>query len=232
MKKIGIVVAMEVEKIAIEKKMISNKNETLYNLAFIIGIIGNVECILVQSGVGKVNAARSTQILIDQYKPEAIINAGVGGSINSKLNIGDVVISEKVFQHDFDITAFNHKKGYVPEVGDYIECDKKLIDIFYNIIKETEKDQFQTQIGAIASGDIFCTKIKHKEKIYSKFNADIVDMECSAIAQVAYLDNIPFVGIRCVSDVPNGNNVSTYNDNIELAAETSSKIIEKFCMKY
>ena len=232
MKKIGIVVAMKVEKVAIEEKMTSKTNETVYNLPFIIGKINNVECILVQSGVGKVNAARTTQILIDRYKPEVVINAGTGGSINPELNIGDVVISKKIVQHDFDITEFDHPKGYVPEVGDYIEGDENLLKSFYNIIKETDEDNFKAKIGIIASGDMFCTEIKHKEKIHSKFNADIVDMECSAIAQVAYLDNIPFIGIRSVSDVPNGENVSTYKDNVELASEISSKILEKFCKQY
>ena len=134
MKKIGIVVAMKVEKLAIEEKITNKTHETHYNLPFIIGKIENTECILVQSGVGKVNAARTTQILVDKYKPEAIINAGVGGSVNSELNIGDVVISKKIFQHDFDITVFNHKKGYIPEVGDYIEGDKNLLTKFYKII--------------------------------------------------------------------------------------------------
>lgn len=229
MKRIGIVCAMKVEKVAIEEKMTNKKNETAYNLPFIIGKIGNTECILVQSGVGKVNAARTTQILIEKYKPEAVINVGVGGSINPELNIGDVVISKKIFQHDFDITAFDHKKGYVPEVGDYIEGDKKLLSVFYNVINDLEDSNFQTKIGVIASGDIFCTDVHHKEEIQQQFNADIVDMECSAIAQVAFLDNIPFIGIRSVSDVPNGDNVSTYKDNVELASEISSRILEKFC---
>lgn len=232
MKKIGIVCAMKVEKIAIEEKMTNKKQETIYNLPFIIGKIENTECILVQSGIGKVNAARTTQILIDKFKPEAIINAGVGGSINPELNIGDVVISKKIFQHDFDITAFEHPKGYVPEVGDYIECDKSLLNNFYNIVNQVEDDSYKTQIGIIASGDQFCTEKKHNEEIRGLFNADIVDMECSAIAQVAFLDNIPFIGIRSVSDVPNGDNVSTYKENVELASEISSKILEKFCKQY
>ena len=91
---------------------------------------------------------------------------------------------------------------------------------------------YEVKTGIIASGDIFCTDKEHIVDIRTLFNADIVDMECSAIAQVAYLDNIPFIGIRSVSDIPNGDNVSTYKDNVELASEISSKILEKFCMQY
>lgn len=232
MKRIGIVVAMKVEKVAIEEKMIQKTNETIYNLPFVIGKIGNIECILVQSGVGKVNAARTTQILIDKYKPEVIINVGVGGSINPELNIGDVIISKKIYQHDFDITAFDHAKGYVPEVGDYIECDKNLLNTFYNIINQIEDETFKTKIGIIASGDQFYTEKDKMKQIRDEFNADIVDMECSAIAQVAFLDSIPFIGIRSVSDGLQEEKISTYKDNVELAAEISSKILEKFCMQY
>ena len=232
MKKIGIVVAMKVEKVAIEEKMTNKTNETIYNLPFIIGKIGNVECILVQSGVGKVNAARTTQILIEKYKPEAVINVGVGGSINPELNIGDVIIAKQVYQHDFDITAFDHKIGYVPEVGDYIECDKNLLNMFYNIIDQIEDKDFKTRIGIIASGDQFYTETEKMKEIRSNFNADIVDMECSAIAQVAFLDNIPFIGIRSVSDGLEKDKISTYKDNVELASEIAGKILEKFCLQY
>ena len=232
MKKIGIVVAMKVEKVAIEEKMTNKTNETIYNLPFIIGKIGNVECILVQSGVGKVNAARTTQILIEKYKPEAVVNVGVGGSINPELKIGDVVISRQVFQHDFDITAFEHKKGYVPEVGDYIECDKNLVNSFYNVIQNLKDEEYQTKIGILASGDQFYTDEEKMNEIRTEFKADIVDMECSAIAQVAYLDNIPFIGIRSVSDGMEEDKISTYKDNVELASEISSKILEEFCKQY
>lgn len=232
MKKIGIVVAMKVEKVAIEEKMTNKTNETIYNLPFIIGKIGNVECILVQSGVGKVNAARTTQILIEKYKPEAVINVGVGGSINPELNIGDVIIAKQVYQHDFDITAFDHKIGYVPEVGDYIECDKNLLNMFYNIIDQIEDKDFKTRIGIIASGDQFYTETEKMKEIRNNFNADIVDMECSAIAQVAFLDNIPFIGIRSVSDGLEKDKISTYKDNVELASEIAGKILEKFCLQY
>ena len=232
MKKIGIVCAMKVEKLAIEEKMTAKTNETFYSIPFVIGNIGNIKCILVQSGVGKVHAARTTQILIDNFNVNAILNVGVGGSLSPELNIGDVVISKHVVQHDFDITSFNHKKGYIPDVGDYIECDKNLVRKFRNLIEEMNHNNFKTKIGIIASGDMFCTEEKHREKIHRKFDADIVDMECAAIAQVAYLDEVPFIGIRSVSDIPNGNNTSTFEENSQFASSRSAEILEKFCEQY
>ncbi len=232
MKKIGIVVAMKVEKVAIEEKMTNKTNKTIHNLPFVTGKIGNIECVLAQCGVGKVNAARTTQILIDTFKPDIVINAGVGGSINPELKIGDVIVANKVYQHDFDITAFNHKKGYVPEVGDYIECDKNLLNTFYNVINQMQDEEFKTKIGIIASGDQFYTDTEKMNEIRKLYNADIVDMECSAIAQVAYLDDIPFIGIRSVSDGMEEDKISTYKENVESASEISAKILEEFCKQY
>ena len=105
---------------------ITNRNKT-FELNFIEGKIKNNECILVKGGVGKVNAARATQILIDNYKPDYIIDTGVAGGLNPMLEIGDIVIGEKLVQHDFDITAFGHTKGYITGVGDKIYADEFLL---------------------------------------------------------------------------------------------------------
>ena len=225
---IGIVVAMEEERNAIEKLMKDKETEQIYNLTFTKGKIENKNCILVESGVGKVNAARTTQILITKYNPEKIINAGAAGAINQFLEIGDVVIAKHVIQHDFDITAFGHNKGYITGVGENIKCDEEMLNTFKNKI-ENMKEKYKIKIGIVASGDIFCTDITMKDKINTKFNADVVDMECAAIAQVAYLDNIPFISIRSVSDIPNGKNETTFDENLKLASERCAKIVKEYC---
>ena len=113
MKKIGIVVAMDEECEAVEKLMKNIERKNILDLTFFIGKIENDKYILVKSGIGKVNAARTTQIMVDNFKVDYIINLGSAGAINNKLNIGDVVIAKHVVQHDFDITAFGHSKGYI-----------------------------------------------------------------------------------------------------------------------
>lgn len=113
MQKIGIIVAMEEEAEAIAELMKDVSKEEVYNLTFCKGKIHNQRCILVQSGIGKVNAARTTQIMIDKYKVDTVINVGASGSINGLLNIGDVLIGKQVVQHDFDITAFGHSRGFI-----------------------------------------------------------------------------------------------------------------------
>ncbi len=222
MENIGIVVAMDEEKAEIEK-LISNKEiKEINNLKFITGKIKDKNIILVQCGVGKVNAARTTQKLIDKFNVTTIINVGVAGAINSNLKIGDVIIAKKVIQHDFDITAFGHNKGYITDVGEGIESDENLLEK----VKEISQDNsYKTKIGIIATGDIFCTDIKMKEKINNKFNADVVDMECGAIAQVSFLENIPFLAIRSVSDIPNGDNAKTFDENLKIASKIASEIL-------
>ena len=229
MKFIGIIVAMDEEREAIQNFLKEVEIKQIYNLRFLIGTIGKRKCVLIKSGVGKVNAARATQILIDNFELDCIINVGVAGAINYLLNMGDVVIAKHVVQHDFDITAFGHSKGYITGVGDRIECDFGLVNAFENMIKSGEEKNYQTKIGIVASGDIFCTEVEMKNKINAKFDADVVDMECAAIAQVAYLDNIPFISMRCISDIPNNNNAKTFDENLELASKRCAILLHDFC---
>lgn len=228
MKEIGIIVAMDEEREAISKIMTDVKTEQLYNLKFLRGKIQGKNCLLVKSGIGKVNAARTTQVMIQNFDLQYIINLGAGGSINGLLNIGDVLIGKQVIQHDFDITAFGHSKGYITGIGNAIICDRNLVDEIEQIIKSIPERSYQIKLGVIATGDIFCTETWMKDKIRAKFDADVVDMECAAIGQVCYLDNIPFMAIRAISDTPNGRNASTFDENLKLASKRCANILKEF----
>ena len=127
MEKVGIIFAMEEELLALKEYLDLDKEYKIFNLTFYEGKINGISCVLVQSGVGKVNAARTTQILIDNIKVDYIFNIGVAGGIDNSLNVGDIVIGDKLVQHDFDITKFNHELGYIPGVGVYINSSKELL---------------------------------------------------------------------------------------------------------
>lgn len=228
MKEIGIIVAMNEEREAILNIMDDVTVEQVYNLRFLKGTIKGKKCILAKSGVGKVNAARTTQAMIDKFDIQYVINLGAGGSVNSMLNIGDVVVGKHVVQHDFDITAFGHSKGYITGVGNNVICDRDLVDEFEQIIRGLPERSYNIKLGIIATGDIFCTDQIMKDKIRSKFNADVVDMECAAIAQTCYLDNVPFIVIRSISDTPNGKNASTFDENLKLASKRCANILKEF----
>ena len=228
MSKIGIIVAMEEELESILDIMDNIEEKEIYGLTFKTGQIEKNKIIVVKCGVGKVNAARVTQILIDTFNVKCVINVGAAGALNPFLNIGDIVIGEKLIQHDFDITAFDHDKGYITGVGDYIYSDIELIEKFKKAANNLKEKDYKIKTGIIATGDIFCTDIEMKNKIFSKFDADCVEMEGAAIAQVCYLDNIPFIVIRSISDSPNVNNEIDFDKFVELASKRCANILREF----
>ena len=175
----------------------------------------------------KVNSSRTTQILIDKFEIDYVINVGSAATANDELEIGDIVIGKNLVQHDFDITAFGHKKGYISNVGEKIKSNEILIEKFEIEINKIEDRDYKIKVGTIASGDIFCTDVGMKKKINFKFNADAIEMEGAAIAQVCYLDNIPFIILRSISDNPNGNNNITFEEYLELASKRCSEILKK-----
>ena len=228
MKKIGVIAAMNEEMQEIEKIMNNIQKVKLYEQVFFEGKIGSKNIVLAEAGVGKVNAARVTQILIDKFGVDTIVNVGSAGAVNNDLKIGDIVIGKNIVQHDFDITAFGHPKGYISNVGLEIESTPMLVDRMKEIANLHNYDDTHIKIGTIASGDIFCTEIKMKEKIRQKFKADAVEMEGAAIAQVCKLCNIDFIIIRGISDSPNGNNNVTFEKYLEKASKMCANILQKF----
>ena len=170
--RLGIIFAMEEELKAFKDFIEIEKEYEIFDLKFYEGSFKNITCILVESGVGKVNASRATQILIDNMQVDFIFNIGVAGGVSNDLDVLDIVIADKLVQHDFDITAFNHEKGYIPNVGTFISADTYLLNVAKSLI-----DDDSYKIGVIASGDIFCTEKKMSEKINQKFQALGVEME-------------------------------------------------------
>lgn len=229
MKKVGIIFAME-EELNELLKYLNIKNEyNIFNLKFYEGTIYDIECVLVKCGVGKVNAARTTQILIDNIKVDYIFNIGVAGGISDILKVGDIVIAESLVQHDFDITAFDHEKGYIPEIGVYIKTDEYLYTVANNILRNESEQNIVS--GVIASGDIFCTELSMGQKINKKFNALCVEMEGASIAQICHLCHIPFLVLRSISDTPNNNNVITYEKFLETSSKNIANAMSKILNK-
>lgn len=228
MKRIGIIVAMQEELEEIKEYVEDINEKEIRHITFIEGKVEEKNVVLVQCGIGKVNAAMVTQALIDSYNIEYIVNIGVAGALNPMLNIGDVVIADKLIQHDFDITAFGHSKGYITGVGDFIQTDENLRNKLEKLNHNNKDNDYKIKLGIIASGDIFCTDIEMKNKIYSKFDADCVEMEGAAIAQVCYLNEIPFVVMRSISDSPNGKNAITFDKFLKIASKRVANLLVEF----
>lgn len=222
-KYIGIITAIDEELNAIKNIMNGIKENTIYDLKFYEGTINNKKTILVKCGIGKVNAARTTQILTDKFDLKYIINTGSAGGLNNDLKIGDIVVGTKLVQHDFNTIACGDERGYITGTGKFFESDNNLI----NKCKNIELENLKIYIRNIASGDIFLTEIKMKEKIKEKFDAYCVEMEGAAIAQVCYLNKVPFIVIRSISDIPNGNNQVDFEKFIKFASKNCAKFISK-----
>ena len=182
MKYVGIIAAIDEEIDSIKKLMTDSNIKEICNLQFITGKINEKEVVLVKSGVGKVNAARITQILIDNFNLDYVINVGTAGGLNENIEIGDIVIGEKLVQHDFDVTAAGREKGYITDVGKYFYSNKELIKKANETINNMNEN-FGVFVGTIATGDIFVQDVNVKEEIIKEFKADCTEMEGAAIAQ-------------------------------------------------
>ena len=224
---IGIIVATDEELIEIKNIMDSYEERDIYELTFVKGKINGKKVIVVKCGVGKVNAARTTQILIDNFKINKIINIGAAGGINPELKIQDIVIGEKIVQYDFDTTgAGDYEKGEIQGIGKFIRSDYELINICKKVLEKRVDNSINVVIGTIATADIFCSDPETAKKVRKEFGAECVEMEGAAIAQVCYLDKIPFLVIRGISDTPNGNNEMDYYTYCHIAAKHAAEFLQ------
>ena len=223
---IGIIAAESKEMNEIKKLMKNIEEKDLLNLQFFTGKIEEEECVLVECGEGKVNAARTTQIMIDNFKIDKLVNVGSAGAINEDLNVKDVVIADKLVQYDFDISGLGYEKGEICNIGKYIYCDKTLVEECKKAIENIENESYKVVIGTIATADSFCDKPEIAKMVRKEFNAECVEMEGAAVAQVCYLDKIPFLVIRGISDTPNGNNKIDFRKYLEIASKQSAKILQ------
>lgn len=229
---IGIIAAEEKEMIAIKNNMTNIFEEKIYELKFIKGNIENKLCVLVECGVGKVNAARTTQIMIDKFNPNYVINVGTAGGLTNELKVKDIVIGKDLVQHDFDITGVgNYEKGEIARTGKYFLSDENLIKLCKNAMEEYKDRNFNIKIGRIVTGDWFASDLEKSLKIQKEFNADCIEMEGAAIAQVCTLDKIPFLVIRGISDTPNGNNEIDFHTYIEEVSIRVGEILKLLIKK-
>lgn len=221
---IGIIGAME-EEVKILKSSIENR-ETI-QIAHVIFYKGNIEdkqVVLAQSGIGKVNAAITATLLINEFKPDLIINTGSAGSVDSELNIGDIIISNKVYYHDVNATAFGYKLGQVPSMPEFYETDKELIDLAKSSIEQLDLNSI---VGEVATGDSFIGSIDQRKVIKSNFpTASVVEMEAGAIAQTCYQYNVPIIVTRAVSDLADKESDVTFEEFLKVACVNSSKIVK------
>lgn len=227
---IGIISAMEEELAILLDDMEVAEKKVKANMTFYKGKLWNKDVVAVVSGIGKVNAAVCTQILISEYKVDHVINVGVAGGIGMDIYPGDVVIAENLVQYDMDTTAFGDRHGQIPRLDtfDFI-CDKNLV----NVCKEAcdEIEGFNTFSGRIVSGDQFVASLEKIKWLEKEFEAKAVEMEGASIAHVCYLNNIPFVVIRSISDNANNGAHMDYEKFTPIGVRNSTTILKAMIEK-
>lgn len=222
---IGIIGAME-EEVSILKHKLVNLNEIeVAHVKFYRGQLNNKDVVLTQSGIGKVNAAISTTLLIKKFKPTLIINTGSAGALDDSLSVGDILISNNVMYHDADATAFGYDIGQIPQMPAQFEANQQLLQLTEKVVKQ---QNLTAKIGQIVSGDSFIGSSEQRLKIKRQFSkAMAVEMEATAIAQTCYQFNLPFIVTRAVSDLANGEAEMSFEEFLGKAAQSSSKIVEQ-----
>lgn len=225
MKMIGIIGAMEEEVAALKAKMIIEELRVIAGMEFCKGICEGHSAVVVRSGIGKVNAAVCTQILCDVYDVEAIINTGVAGSLKNEINIGDIVLSVDALQHDMDATGFGYDPGIIPRMETSVfEGDPALIALAEKICQEVNPE-IQVFKGRVVSGDQFISDRQVKERIVQLFHGYCTEMEGAAIAQAAWLNHVPYLVIRAISDKADGSAEMDYSEFEMKAIEHTVRLV-------
>lgn len=199
-RKIGIIGAMEEEVEALRVKLEHPEKMTRASMDFYSGVLEGREAVIVRSGIGKVNAGICTQILADVFHVDAVINTGIAGSLAAQIDIGDIVVSTDTVQHDMDATGFGYDLGVIPRMEtSCFEADKALVEAAVAACREAVPE-IKVFTGRIVSGDQFVSDRETKDRIAKVFGGMCTEMEGAAIAQAAWLNRIPFVIIRAISD--------------------------------
>ncbi|WP_391116134.1 5'-methylthioadenosine/S-adenosylhomocysteine nucleosidase [Psychrobacillus sp. L3] len=222
--KIAVIGAMEQEVELLRDKIENAETTIIANSEFTVGTYKNQEIILLKSGIGKVNAAMTTTILLNEFKPEYVINTGSAGGYDPALEVGAIVISDEVRHHDVDVTAFGYEIGQVPQLPAAFKADAHLMKLAEEAVREIGEHQSAT--GLIATGDIFMHNPEKVEAVRNNFpQMKACEMEAAAVAQVCHQFDVPFVVIRALSDIAGKESSISFDEFLPVAAKHSTEIV-------
>ncbi len=223
MKKIGIIGAMELEIKLLLDNLELNKKENISGFSYYSGRILGQDIVITSCSIGKVNAAACTQILIDKFNVDCIINTGIAGGLHSDVKLCDVVISSDVTYHD---VRKSQMKQWFP-FKESFESDNKLVEAAIKSCNSIENKEWKYHIGRIVSGECFVSDKKLKETIIKDYSPHCVEMEGAAIGHISHINNVPFLIIRCISDNADDDATLDYETFETIAASQASNIILK-----
>lgn len=197
--KLGIIGAMSIEVALLKETMLDMRVSSHAGMEFCEGRLNGMDTVVVQCGVGKVNAAMCAQILCSVFGVTHLVNTGIAGSLDAKLDIGDLLVSRDAMYHDFDCVHFGYEMGKVPGMDVVaFPADEEMVRLAYAAAEAVNPGH--TAIGRVASGDLFVAQRAAKDAIIAKTGAMCTEMEGAAIAHAAYRNGVPFVILRAISD--------------------------------
>ena len=222
MTKLGIIGAMDIEVAALKENLSGMTEHTHAVGTFYEGKLEGLDVVVVQCGIGKVNAALCVQILCDCYGVTHLVNTGIAGSLCAELDIGDLVVSRDAMYHDFDCHAFGYPIGKVPGLPVTFDADQKMVE--YAFAAAEEVNPGHNRIGRVASGDQFICDKAQKDHIIAVTEAQCTEMEGAGIAQTAFRNQIPFVILRAISDKADDSAEMDYPTFERIAADRCAKV--------
>ena len=227
---IGIIGAMEEEVAVLKESMDIEKVVEYASMQFYKGVLCGKKVVVVRSGIGKVNAAVCTQILADKFNVDVLINTGIAGSLDAVIDIGDMVISTDLVEHDMDASIFGDPVGQVPRMDTFsFPADPELVQKAVQANTEANPD-IKTFVGRIVSGDQFVSSSEVKDKLVNLFDAKCTEMEGAAIAHTAYLNKISCVIIRAISDKADNSATMDYPTFEKQAIKHSVKLVRNLLL--
>lgn len=227
MKKIGIIGAMELEVEQLKSALSNATTTEKAKMTFYEGTLGNTEVVIVRCGIGKVNAALCVQILADLFGVTHIINTGVAGSLNAALDIGDIVVSLDAVHHDMDVSPLGYAPGIIPQMDEsFFKADEKLVSLAVSSCQKVNPD-IHVKTGRVVSGDQFIAAADVKNRLIETFHGDCAEMEGASIAHGCYLNSIPFVIIRAISDKADDSATMDYPSFERAAAARCAKLVQE-----
>ena len=222
---IGIIGAMDSEVRALKDAMKNAVTKKTASVEFCSGVLCGKDAVVAEAGVGKVNAAVTAEIMLLEYGARALINAGVAGGLDASLDIGDIVVAERVAEHDMDTTPFGDPAGFITGLERvYMDCDIRITEALFKAAGETGAHVIK---GTIVSGDQFICRNDQRERLIGTFGAAAAEMEGAAIGHVCAMNDVPFGVIRAMSDSANSDSVVDFPAFEEKAAARSVEIIKR-----
>lgn len=205
---------------------------TLAHMDFVEGTLFGTPAVVVQCGVGKINAAVCAEILISHFHVTHVINTGVAGSLNNMLNIGDILVSVDAVHHDMDVTNLGYQPGEVPGLGTVaFPADPSLRAAALDAARNSDLG-ISAMEGRVASGDQFVRDQAEKDRIIRTFHADCAEMEGASIAHTCWLNDVPFVIVRAISDKADGSASMSYPEFERKAAHDCARIVRELVGSY